>query len=152
MTNDVLRPHSCQMAEPSLGRSACLASNRHTFNCIRQSLRFLKRGGWRADLCYFLPLLAFHMLWGHTSQRRRNLIQSICTVPGSTPWRRKWQPTPVFLPGKSHGQRSLAGYSPWGPKRVRLDLVTKNNKKFWAASYWVTPFQTSNIIAIAIYI
>ena len=28
------------------------------------------------------------------------------------PWRRKWQPTPVFLPGKSHGQRSLAGYSP----------------------------------------
>jgi len=30
------------------------------------------------------------------------------------PWRRKWQPTPVFLPGKFHGQRSLAGYSPWG--------------------------------------
>ena len=28
------------------------------------------------------------------------------------PWRRKWQPTPVFLPEKSHGQRSLAGYSP----------------------------------------
>ena len=28
------------------------------------------------------------------------------------PWRRKWQPTPVFFPGKSHGQRSLAGYSP----------------------------------------
>ena len=33
---------------------------------------------------------------------------------GKFPWRRKWQPTPVFLPGKSHGQRSLAGYSPWG--------------------------------------
>ena len=31
-------------------------------------------------------------------------------------WRRKWQPTPVFLPGESHGQRSLAGYSPWGRK------------------------------------
>ena len=30
------------------------------------------------------------------------------------PWRRKWEPTPVFLPGKSHGQRSLMGYSPWG--------------------------------------
>ena len=30
--------------------------------------------------------------------------------------KRKWQPTPVFLPGKSHGQRSLAGYSPWGLK------------------------------------
>ena len=32
------------------------------------------------------------------------------------PWRRKWQPTPVFLPGKSHVQRSLAGYSPRGCK------------------------------------
>ena len=32
------------------------------------------------------------------------------------PWRRKWQPTPVFLPGKFHGQRSLAGYSLWGRK------------------------------------
>ena len=32
------------------------------------------------------------------------------------PWRRKWQPTPVFLPGKSHGQRSLVGYSPRGHK------------------------------------
>ena len=30
------------------------------------------------------------------------------------PWRRKWQPTPVILTGKSHGQRSLEGYSPWG--------------------------------------
>ena len=31
-------------------------------------------------------------------------------------WRRKWQPTPVFTPGKSHGQRSPVGYSPWGCK------------------------------------
>ena len=30
------------------------------------------------------------------------------------PWRRDWQPTPVFLPRESHGQRSLVGYSPWG--------------------------------------
>ena len=30
------------------------------------------------------------------------------------PWRRAWQPTPVFLPGEPHGQRSLTGYSPWG--------------------------------------
>ena len=32
------------------------------------------------------------------------------------PWRRKWQPTPVFLPGKFHRQRNLAGYSLWGRK------------------------------------
>ena len=36
------------------------------------------------------------------------------------PWKRKWQPTPVFLPGKSHGWRSLAGYSPWGLKELDM--------------------------------
>ena len=36
------------------------------------------------------------------------------------PWRRKWQPTPVFLPGESHGQRSLEGYSPWGHKELDM--------------------------------
>ena len=35
---------------------------------------------------------------------------------GKIPWRRTWPPTPVFLPGESHGQRSLAGYGPWGHK------------------------------------
>ena len=42
------------------------------------------------------------------------------------PWRRKWQPTLVFLAGESHGQRSLAGYSPWGGKRVGHNLVTEH--------------------------
>ena len=37
---------------------------------------------------------------------------------GKTPWRRTWQSTPVILPRESHGQRSLAGYGPWG-YRVR---------------------------------
>ena len=41
-------------------------------------------------------------------------------------WRRQWQPTPVLLPGKSHGQRSLVGCSPWGPKsRTRLSNWTE---------------------------
>ena len=35
---------------------------------------------------------------------------------GRSPWRGEWQPTPVFLPGEFHGQRSLADYSPWGCK------------------------------------
>ena len=42
---------------------------------------------------------------------------------------RKWQPTPVFLPGKSHGQRSPVGYSPWGGKRAEHDLVTKQQQQ-----------------------
>ena len=37
---------------------------------------------------------------------------------GKIHWRRKWQPTPVFLPAKSPAQRSLAGYSPWGHKEL----------------------------------
>ena len=36
------------------------------------------------------------------------------------PWKRKWQPTPVLLPRKSHGQRSLVGYSPWGHKELDM--------------------------------
>ena len=47
-----------------------------------------------------------------------------CRRPGfnpwvrKIPWRRTWQPTPLFWPGKSHGQRSLVGYSPWGCKEL----------------------------------
>ena len=45
-------------------------------------------------------------------------------------WRRKRQPTPVFLPGKSHGWRSLVGYSPWGPKGLGgHDLTLTFNHK-----------------------
>ena len=49
---------------------------------------------------------------------------------GKIPWRRKWLPTLVFLPGKSSGQRSLVGYSPCGHKRVRYDLATKQQIKY----------------------
>ena len=44
---------------------------------------------------------------------------------GKIPWRRKWQPTPVFLPGKSHGWKSLAGYSSlWGCKELDMTEMT----------------------------
>ena len=41
------------------------------------------------------------------------------------PWRMKWQPTPLFLSGEAHGQRSLVSYSLWGCKRVERDLTNK---------------------------
>ena len=58
---------------------------------------------------------------------------------GKIPWRRKWQPTPVLLPGESHGQRSLVGYSPWSHKESDMteqlhSLMVKNiylEKLFW---------------------
>ena len=43
------------------------------------------------------------------------------------PWRRKWQPTLVFFPGKSHGQRRLAGYNPWGHKESGKTERPNNN-------------------------
>ena len=64
-----------------------------------------------------------------------------CGRPGFSPWvrkiswRRKWQSTPVFLPGKSHGQRSLVGYSPWGCKRVGHDWAT--NTHGWLQVKWM---------------
>ena len=46
------------------------------------------------------------------------VMQKTCVQPWvrKIPWRREWLPTPVFLSGEFHGQRSLAGYSPWGHK------------------------------------
>ena len=45
------------------------------------------------------------------------------------PWNRKWQPAQIFLPGKFHGQRSLAGYSPWSWRKS--DITGRLNNKFW---------------------
>ena len=45
-------------------------------------------------------------------------------------WRRAWQPTLVFLPGESHGQRSLADCSPWGRERVGHNLVIKQQQQY----------------------
>ena len=45
------------------------------------------------------------------------------------PWRRKWQPAIVFLPGKSHRQKSLVDFCPWGHKRVRHSLTTKQQQQ-----------------------
>ena len=53
-------------------------------------------------------------------QRRRHKRHEFNPGVGRIPWRRAWQPTPVFLPGESHGQRGLVGYSPWGCKQLDM--------------------------------
>ena len=57
---------------------------------------------------------------------------------GKIPWRRKWLPTPVFLPGEFHGQRSLAGYSSWGLREsdatcicIYVCLILMLNIEYW---------------------
>ena len=59
---------------------------------------------------------------------------------GKIPWRRKWKPTPVFLPGKSHGQRSLASCSPWGCRELHMtDCSTQQQVFESAVSSRLTP-------------
>ena len=59
-------------------------------------------------------------------QSRRRKICGFEPWVRKIPWRRKWQPSPVFLPGESPGQRSLAGYSPWG-RRARHNWATNTH-------------------------
>ena len=56
--------------------------------------------------------------------RELSLILEFCPWVEKIPWRRAWQPTPVFLPGESHGHRSLAGYNPQGCKESDTTKVT----------------------------
>ena len=74
----------------------------------------------------------YQLLSGKKSacQYRRNWRCSVNPWVGKTPCRRKWQPTPVFLSGKSHGQKILAGYSPWGLIRVEHNLATNQQCKY----------------------
>ena len=83
--------------------------------------------------------------------------QSICLqcrrpgfIPwvGKIPWRRKWQSTPVFLPGESHGQRSLAGYSPWGHSRTRLSDFTFTYAERYFMSKHFHPTVHSTLITL----
>ena len=50
------------------------------------------------------------------------------TLGREDPLQKEWQPTPVFLPGESHGQRSLVGYSLWGHKELDMTERLNNNK------------------------
>ena len=56
---------------------------------------------------------------------------------GRSSWRRKLQLTPVLLPGESHGQRSLANFSPWGQKWVRHNLVTQQQQQVIPQLTWL---------------
>ena len=78
----------------------------------------------------------------HSLVTRRRQMKWVLYLQKKIPWRRQWQPTPVLLPGKSHGQRSLVGYSPWGRKESdtteRLYLLTYlHETQIWKSSRWI---------------
>ena len=103
------------------------------FKCFHSCIIFgklFKPFAFLEIFCVFFSNYWFIYIWirciwdflGDTSSKefacqcRRHKSHGFAPCVRKIPWRRKWQPTPVFLPGKSHGQRSLAGYSPWGHK------------------------------------
>ena len=65
---------------------------------------------------------------------------------GKSPWKRAWKPTPVFLLGESHGQRSLVGYSPWGCRELDMTeapqhaCTQKSRKKIFVFMLDFFPF------------
>ena len=64
---------------------------------------------------------------------------------GKIPWSRKWKPTPIFLPGKSHGQRSPVGYSLWDCKELDLSEHASLHLPFFFNYNTLSPVQTSEI-------
>ena len=61
------------------------------------------------------------------------------------PWRRKRQPTPVFLPGEPHGQRSLPSCTPWGHKRVGYDWVCTHARSYYTLTL-VRPWDIAPVL------
>ena len=76
------------------------------------------------EIIYSLFILFIYFLTDPQTSPQGAVVKNLPANVGDArdtvfiPWRRKWQPTPVFLPGKFHGYRSLVGYSPWGHKEL----------------------------------
>ena len=84
----------------------------------------------------FRPLLSFRGFPGGSegTEYASNVgDQGLISGSGRFPWRREWQPTPVFLPGESQGKRALAGYSPWG---CQQSTMTERPTHTWSFSAW----------------
>ena len=93
----------------------------------------------------FLCLLHVSIGFYHLCVAMPLVIFPFCDLPFTfgNSWRRKWQPTPVFMPGKSHGPRSLVGYDPWGCKEShtteRLLLLEKEMTTHSSILPWRIP-------------
>ena len=102
---------------------------------ILSSLKYRYRGNAVVNSCEFIFLdlfiglhniLLVYIIYGlPDGSDRKNLLAIqetwFNTWVGKIPWKREWQPTPIFLPGECYGQRSLAGYSPQG--HIELDTT-----------------------------
>ena len=86
-----------------------------------------------------MPQGTFQRCCCHVCLITKKVLGKILGDPSGVIWRRKWQPTPVFLPGESHGQKSLEGYSPWDHKKSdtteRLTLTQGRGYRERTASF-----------------
>ena len=90
----------------------------------------------------------FHLWASLMAQTVKNLPAKqetqVWYLVGKTTWRKKWQPTPVFLLGELHGQRSLAGYSPWdGKDSDTTGWLTLSSNLFWIESSAVNMYKVN---------
>ena len=125
-------------------RNLCLTQAYIDFYSIFCSRNFIVLSSYELNLAKFSSMTHFNFIWwGYGSkwgftrwlggkesacQFKRHRRQGFDLWVRKIPWRRKWQPTPVFLLGKFHGQRSLVGYSPWGHKESDMtDTLTQTH-------------------------
>ena len=139
----------------SLISSLITLTSIHSLDLYRKWQTFLIRKKVQMNVLsmfyHIVANLSFHSLFlkslfgHHMAQTVKNppALQENCVWVGKIPWRREWLLTPVFLPGDSHGQRSLAGYSPWGHKesdtteRSTLSLSKKHEKFYFTQCNFV---------------
>ena len=135
-------------------RLGCVIRPHSTLWTMIKSLNFIPRKCWRSfsremtspDLPY--RLLFMEELKSVSSGEefackcRRRKRHRFNPWVWKSPWRRAWQPAPLFLPGESHGQRTLAGYSPWGNKESNTTehTCTPTHTREWI----VTELETLN--------
>ena len=83
------------------------------------------------DIFYILIRECLQGFSGSGGKESTCNVGDLGSIPGKIPWRRACQLTPVYLPGESHGQRSLAEYSPQGCKESDTILPLNNSKHSW---------------------
>ena len=124
---------------PALLLTSCVTMSRlpnlSDFKFLTCKMWILKPYPWRYySFCLSLFLIRYLYIYTHIY-----VCMYVYTWVGKIPWRKKWQPTPEFLSGRFHGQRSLAGYSPWGCQEldttewlsthIHLHITTSNNTR-----------------------
>ena len=115
-----------QVRSPFIAKSSDqFPKNNHSGYFRKEPLDSFQKGGQRCSLTLISQLQPCSFFFNQLPlQLKQERVCLQCGRPGFDPcvgkisWRRKWQPTPVFLPGRFRGRRSLAGYSPWGHKEL----------------------------------